>query len=507
MTLESTLDDIATKLKEGRYRSEAAISTGIVLRVLRALNWHDHDTEVVWPEYTTMNGRVDFALCDPPSKPKVFVEVKRHGMAQNKDAIRQALHYAFDEGVNFVVLTDGQTWSFYLPTERGSYEDRRVLKLDLCEPPLHTSSDALARFLEYGRVASGEALESARKEHRDRTSRDTVLRTLPEAWSELVRKGDESLVRLLADAVESRARVRPGDADVLDFLGSLKASRGLHVPSLPSKPRESQEPHHRAVMVGARGASSTRRLPASQESHHRAVIVGGKRHDFKSPVTTMVTVLTELQESNRRFLEQLAIHVGIKRPTRMVVAKDAADIYPKSPHLRHKVAQLPGGWLVCTNFHAEEVMQVINIATEVSGVSVEWDLPADETARIKRSTTSTRAIRHAGSVIIAGERHDYTSLVEAIETVLRKLQEANDRFLGELAIHPKIRNPRRALVARSVEEIYPNSLHLRHKVTQLPDGWLLCTNQFDMEKALRFVDALKSMSGVDLVWDPPITSD
>lgn len=88
MPLESTLDDILTKLKEGRYRSEAAISTGIVLRVLRALDWQDHDTEVVWPEYTTMNGRVDFALCDPPSKPKVFVEVKRHGMAHAKDAVR-----------------------------------------------------------------------------------------------------------------------------------------------------------------------------------------------------------------------------------------------------------------------------------------------------------------------------------------------------------------------------------------------------------------------------------
>lgn len=507
MSLESTLADIATKLKEGRYRSEAAISTGIVLRVLRALNWQDHDTEVVWPEYTTMNGRVDFALCDPPSKPKVFVEVKRHGMAQGKDAVRQALHYAFDEGVNFVVLTDGQTWSFYLPTERGSYEDRRVLKLDLCESPLHTSSDALARFLEYGRVASGEALESARKEHRDRTSRDTVLRTLPEAWSELVRKGDESLVRLLADAVESRARVRPGDADVLDFLGSLKMSRGPHVPSLPSKPTESQEPHHRAVIVGPPNSKASNRSKTSQEPYQRAVIVGGKRHDFKSPVTTMVAVLTELQEADRRFLEQLAIHPGIKRQTRMVVAMDAADIYPKSPHLRHKVAQLPDGWLVCTNFHAEEVIQVINIAAEVSGISVEWYLPTESTGRNKQPTTATRAISSNGTVIVEGQRHEYKSLLGAIEFVLNRLQEADNHFLSELSEHPKIRNRQRALVARSVEEIYPNSPHLRRRVRHLPDGWLLCTNAFDSEKALRFVDALENMGGVDLVWDPPITSD
>ncbi len=102
MPLESTLDDIVTKLKEGRYRSEAAISTGIVLRVLRALNWQDHDTEVVWPEYTTMNGRVDFALCDPPSKPKAFVEVKHPGAARSEDSIDQALLYAFRQGVPMV---------------------------------------------------------------------------------------------------------------------------------------------------------------------------------------------------------------------------------------------------------------------------------------------------------------------------------------------------------------------------------------------------------------------
>ena len=430
-----------------------------------------------------MNGRVDFALCDPPSKPKVFVEVKRHGMAHAKEAVRQALHYAFDEGVTFVVLTDGQTWSFYLPTERGSYEDRRVLKLDLCDRSLHTSSSALVRYLEHGRVASGEAIESARKEYRDRTSRETALRTLPEAWSQLVRTGDESLVSLLADAVESKAKVRPVDADVLEFLGSLQRSSGRHVPVPSSKPRESREPRHRAV------------------------IVGGKRHEFKSPVKAMIALLTELQESDRRFLDQLAIHPGIKRPTRMVVAKNAADIYPKSPHLRDKVGQLPDGWLVCTKFHAEEVMQVINLAASVSGKSVEWDLPAEPVDRNQRSATVPRSISHNGTVIIEGKRHDYTSLVGAIEFVLRVLQEADGHFLGELSKHPKIRNPRRALVARSAEEIYPNSPHLRHKIRHLPDGWMLCTNSFDSEKAMRFVDALEDLRGASLVWNPLTTSD
>ena len=51
------------------------------------------------------------------------------------DGVRQALEYAFHTGVPFVVLTDGKTWSFYLPAEQGSYEERRIHKLDLFERP------------------------------------------------------------------------------------------------------------------------------------------------------------------------------------------------------------------------------------------------------------------------------------------------------------------------------------------------------------------------------------
>jgi hypothetical protein len=132
MSLESTLTDIIARLRQGRFPNEQAISQGIVLRVLQELGWDTWNTAVVWPEYQTGQGRADFALCHPPSKPAIFIEVKQPGKAE--DAVRQALEYAFHTGVPFIVLTDGRTWSFYLPAEQGSYEDRRVYKLDLFEP-------------------------------------------------------------------------------------------------------------------------------------------------------------------------------------------------------------------------------------------------------------------------------------------------------------------------------------------------------------------------------------
>ena len=145
MSLETTLSDITVRLRQGKFPNEQAISQGIVLRVFQELGWDTWDTNVVWPEYQTGEGRADFALCHPPSKPAIFTEVKQPGKAE--DAVRQALEYAFHAGVPFVVLTDGRTWSFYLPAEQGSYEDRRVYKLDLYERPPAEAAKVLHRYL------------------------------------------------------------------------------------------------------------------------------------------------------------------------------------------------------------------------------------------------------------------------------------------------------------------------------------------------------------------------
>ncbi|HEY2952309.1 MAG TPA: hypothetical protein VGK40_06995 [Verrucomicrobiae bacterium] len=145
--------------------------------MFQELGWDTWDTNVVWPEYQTGEGRADFALCHPPSKPAVFTEVKQPGKAE--DAVRQALEYAFHAGVPFVVLTDGRTWSFYLPAEQGSYEDRRVYKLDLYERPPAEAGKILHRYLEHARVESGEALEAARNEYRSRNRRSQAKTAIP----------------------------------------------------------------------------------------------------------------------------------------------------------------------------------------------------------------------------------------------------------------------------------------------------------------------------------------
>ncbi|MCE9608800.1 MAG: hypothetical protein K8R23_01095 [Chthoniobacter sp.] len=65
MSLESTLADITACLRQGSFPNEQAISQGVVLRVFQELGWNTWDTNIVWPEYQTGEGRADVALCQP----------------------------------------------------------------------------------------------------------------------------------------------------------------------------------------------------------------------------------------------------------------------------------------------------------------------------------------------------------------------------------------------------------------------------------------------------------
>lgn len=113
-------------------------------------------------EYSIGNGRVDFALARKKgATPSVFIEVKQPGKTDNADG--QLFKYAFDEGVPFAILTDGKTWSFYLPSGQGAFSDRRIYQLDLVERTPEESEDKLKRYLDFERVKTGVAFDDAKK--------------------------------------------------------------------------------------------------------------------------------------------------------------------------------------------------------------------------------------------------------------------------------------------------------------------------------------------------------
>jgi predicted type IV restriction endonuclease len=129
--VEADLLDIRAGIKAGRYVNEATVSQGIVQRLLHALGWPVYDTEIVAPEYSLGGRRADYALCHPPREPVILIEVKQVG--QSKGADRQLFEYALHKGVPMAILTDGQEWNFFLPTEQGDYSPPQLPSLGVAE--------------------------------------------------------------------------------------------------------------------------------------------------------------------------------------------------------------------------------------------------------------------------------------------------------------------------------------------------------------------------------------
>ena len=220
MTLKEHIDDIRDNLEKGIYVGEAAVSQGIVLRLLDALTWPRYNTQVIIPEYSVEGRRADFALCHPPSKPIVFIEVKQVGNIDGAE--RQLFEYAFHQGVPIAILTDGREWRFFHPTAQGDYRERKVCELNLGEGDSKENAERLKRYLNYESICTGEAIEAIKEDYEKVVQQRQVAARLPEAWNKLVEEADEFLLHAVAEKTESLCEYRPTDEQVLDFLKSLK---------------------------------------------------------------------------------------------------------------------------------------------------------------------------------------------------------------------------------------------------------------------------------------------
>ena len=240
MTLKEHIGDIHRGLEANRYPNEAAVSQGIVLRLLGALGWPTFDTQVVAPEYGVEGTRVDYALCHPMSTPQVFVEVKQVGNIEGAET--QLFQYAFHEGIPIAILTDGRKWKFFHPVGQGDYKDRKVYEFDLIENSDEKIVNRLNTYLDYASIQTGEAVEAIKKDYEEVLQRRQVAARLPEAWNKLVEEANEFLLDVLAEETENLCEgYRPTNEQVLDFLKSLKKEtkpdrREVPSPSVPSVP-------------------------------------------------------------------------------------------------------------------------------------------------------------------------------------------------------------------------------------------------------------------------------
>ena len=359
MELERHIEEIRAAIKTGGFGNEAAVSQGVVLRLLNALGWPAYDTQTVSPQYGLEGKRVDYALCHPPGKPVAFIEVKNIGQADGAE--RQLFEYAFHKGVQLAILTDGREWNFFLPAEHGDYAERRVYKLDIVERDLSECTLRLSRYLQYDAILSGAAIEAARADYRDVARNRQIGAALPQAWAQLVEDGDELLLELVADQVESLCGYKPDVDTVASFLKAnvVALAPGSSAPDSPPKPD-----------VPAPVPST----PNDLQQKSTGFVLNGKHYPAHNARDVLINVLEMLTKRDPSFPERFAALPKHGRKRRYL-ARDRDDLYPgRSDLARDHSKQLTSGWWVGTNHSRAAICRIIKMVCDVAHMRYGEDL-------------------------------------------------------------------------------------------------------------------------------------
>ena len=216
-TLTSAIEDLKQRIAAGSFRSEAEISRGVVSRVLHELGWPVFDVHVVTPEFKIGTRKADYALCHPPGKPSVLLEVKDLGKADGKGE-KQLFEYCFHQGVPIAVLTDGRSWSFFFPAGQGSYEDRRFALIDLVADEPEASAKTLLDYLQARDVQSGKARNRAQRDYEASRQEKEAASKYASVWRKLLSGPESLLLDLFREEVEQVTGVRPDHTRAAEFI-------------------------------------------------------------------------------------------------------------------------------------------------------------------------------------------------------------------------------------------------------------------------------------------------
>jgi hypothetical protein len=275
--------------------------------------------------------------------------------------------------VPICVLTDGREWSFHLPSGQGSYEDRRVYRLQLDDREPEECQRVLTRYLARDRVRDGSAFEDAQRDYRDAAGRREAATALPRAWHELLGEPEELLLDIVSDKAEALCGFKPGRADVLGFLSRLV-------------PGESGTSTRGRKLRAPTGAPTAAASAVTEQSFHvpnqdqptpaapdRSVTftIFGQQHTCLAASLALVEILRILAERDPAKVQELA-H-AIKGRSRSLIAHTVAEINPARPDLA-RAAEFAPGWLIGLNTSNREKMGIVRTAARVFGLRMPEEL-------------------------------------------------------------------------------------------------------------------------------------
>ena len=230
-TIDQTLATIRERIgqHQGRGISEEATKTALVNPLLRALGWDTEDLHQVYPEYSSVGGRVDYALLIN-DEPRLLIEAK--ALEANLDVLKpvtQLTTYAVTTGVRWTVLTNGDEYRIYNAYAQVSLEEKlfHTVKLSEREPQAVGILNLLSRsaVLKNHLDSHWQVEVETRRQQRVYQQLQTTLQALVDQDPP-----NESLVRLLRN--QPNCELAP--ADIREGLRRTRVR--FELPATPDTP-------------------------------------------------------------------------------------------------------------------------------------------------------------------------------------------------------------------------------------------------------------------------------
>ena len=112
----STIERIKVRIAAHRKelaKNETMTRYALIDPLLRSLGWDTEDPGQVLPECSDgSGGKVDYVLA-AEDRPVAVLEAKRLGDPLDRNAVSQAMGYAYSVGTHLLILTNGSEWHLY----------------------------------------------------------------------------------------------------------------------------------------------------------------------------------------------------------------------------------------------------------------------------------------------------------------------------------------------------------------------------------------------------------
>jgi len=303
---------IRTNAQIGSF-DETAVKQAIVFKLLFLLGWDIFNPDEVIPNLSGAMQYADYAL-KVKNKDKAAVKVLRPKAVLDEHQ-EKFFENASKSGVELALLTNGISWWFYLPQDKGAALQNRFAALDFQKQREAEIAESLTAFLQKDAIAKGAAVKQAveiLKKHRQQSAREAI----PAAWFKILTGPDDGLVRLIGDTVEKICGV-PAEKDaIVQFLSESLAATALPAaaevqppPEKKALPKEKSVPKAKEAAPPAEknGPKGYDGLPI------RSFDLKGKNHRVKSWEELLVKLCEALKSDYDRDIESLQWHsVGRK---------------------------------------------------------------------------------------------------------------------------------------------------------------------------------------------------